>query len=50
MTSSALKKLDELEMEEKLRELRKIREKSLKKNIENSKKVIFTNNEDDDDN
>ena len=50
MTSSALKKLDELEMEEKLRELRKIREKGLKKNIENSKKVIFTNNEDDDDN
>ena len=47
MTSSALKKLDELEMEEKLRELRKIREKGLKKN---SKKVIFTNNEDDDDN
>ena len=43
MTSSALKKLNELEIEERLRELRKIREKSLKKNIENSKKVIFNN-------
>lgn len=49
MTSSALKKLDELETEEKLKNLRKIREKGLKKNIENSKKVIFTNNEEEDD-
>ena len=43
MTSSALKKLEEMEAEEKIKFLRKLREKSLKKNIENSKKVLFTN-------
>lgn len=43
MTSSALKKLEEIEIEERLKILRKLREKSLKKNIENSKKVLFTN-------
>ena len=43
MTSSALKKLEEMEVEEKIKFLRKLREKSLKKNIENSKKVLFTN-------
>ena len=43
MTSSALKKLEEIEAEEKIKFLRKLREKSLKKNIENSKKVLFTN-------
>lgn len=46
MTSTALKKLDEVENIERIKNLRKLREKSLKKNIENSKKVIFTNDED----
>ena len=32
-----------MEAEEKIKFLRKLREKSLKKNIENSKKVLFTN-------
>lgn len=45
MTSSSLKKIDELEAAEKVKAIREQREKSLKKNIENSKKVIFTNYE-----
>ena len=47
MTASSLKKIEELEHEERLRKLKEMRAKSLKKNIENSKKVIFTNNEED---
>ena len=47
MTSSSLKKIDELEAIERVKTLRERREKSLKKNIENSKKVLFTTSEDD---
>lgn len=43
MTSSSLKKIEELEDVERIVELKKLRSKSLKKNIENAKKVIFTN-------
>lgn len=42
MTASSLKKIEELEQEERIRTLKEMRAKSLKKNIENSKKVIFT--------
>lgn len=42
MTASSLKKIDELEAEMKIRKLRELREKDLKKNIENTKKVLFT--------
>ena len=42
MTSTSLKKLEELEVETKIKTLREIRNKSLKKNIENNKKVMFT--------
>ena len=41
MTSSSLKKIEELESAERIKTLRELRQKSLKKNIENSKKVIF---------
>ncbi len=47
MTSESLKKIDELEAIDRVKAIRKQREKSLKKNIENSKKVLFTNTEDD---
>jgi len=43
MTASSLKKIEEIEHVERLRDLKEQRAKSLKKNIENSKKVIFTN-------
>ena len=42
MTSTSLKKLEEMETEARLRMLREIRSKSLKKNIENNKKVMFS--------
>ena len=42
MTASSLKKIDELEALERAKNLREQREKSLKKNIENSKKVLLT--------
>lgn len=42
MTSSSLKKIEEMEQVEKIREIKEKRLKSLKKNIENSKKVMFT--------
>ena len=45
MTASSLKKIDELEAFERVKAIRAQREKSLKKNIENSKKVIFTDYE-----
>ena len=45
MTASSLKKIDELESIERVKAIREQREKSLKKNIENSKKVIFTDYE-----
>ena len=45
MTASSLKKIDELESIERVKAIRTQREKSLKKNIENSKKVIFTDSE-----
>lgn len=41
MTASSLKKIEEMEEEERLSTLRQIRTKNLKKNIENSKKVMF---------
>ena len=41
VTTNSLNKLDELENEEKLKSLRAKRLASLKKNIENSKKVMF---------
>lgn len=43
MTASSLKKLEEMEHTERLITLKEMRHKSLKKNIENSKKVMFTN-------
>lgn len=46
MTASSLKKIDEMEEEDRIRTLREQREKSLKKNIENSKKIMFTDNDD----
>ena len=42
MTSTSLKKLEEIETANKLKMLREIRSKSLKKNIENNKKVMFS--------
>lgn len=42
MTSSSLKKIEELEAEERIKMLRETRANSLKKNIENSKKILFT--------
>ena len=42
MTASSLKKIDEMEAVERVKKIREQREKSLKKNIENSKKVMFT--------
>ena len=41
MTSSSLKKIEEMEVIDRLKTLRELRQKSLKKNIENSKKVMF---------
>ena len=41
MTANSLNKLEEMEEEERLRTLREKRTASLRKNIENSKKVIF---------
>lgn len=45
MTASSLKKIDEMESIERIKMIRAEREKNLKKNIENSKKVIFTGTE-----
>lgn len=45
MTSSSLKKIDEMESEEKIKTLREQRSKSLKKNIENSKKIMLNEEE-----
>jgi hypothetical protein len=42
MTSTSLKKLEEMEVEARLRMLREMRSRSLKKNIENNKKVMFS--------
>lgn len=41
MTSTSLKKLEEMELTNRLSALRELRSKSLKKNIENNKKVMF---------
>lgn len=41
MTSSSLKKLDEMEEIEKIKRLKEMRYKNLKKNIENSKKIML---------
>ncbi|MBQ6840936.1 MAG: F0F1 ATP synthase subunit gamma [Bacilli bacterium] len=43
MTASSLKKIEELEEIDRIKTIKELRAKSLKKNIENSKKVIFTN-------
>lgn len=45
MTSLSLKKIEEYEYEQWLKDLREKRQKDLNKNIENSKKVLFTYNE-----
>ena len=45
MTASSLKKIEELEEFDRIKEIREKRQKSLKKNIENSKKVMFTTEE-----
>lgn len=42
MTASSLKKIEELEAVDRIKKLKALRQKDLKKNIENSKKVIFT--------
>lgn len=42
MTASSLKKIDELETIDRIKKLKALRHKDLKKNIENSKKVMFT--------
>lgn len=41
MTASSLKKLDDMEKEERIQKLKEMRHKALKKNIENSKKILF---------
>ena len=45
MTASSLKKIDEFEQIERIKGIKDLRSKSLKKNIENSKKVMFTQEE-----
>ena len=50
MTSTSLKKLDEMEISNRISALRELRSKSLKKNIENNKKVMYIEEDDQFDN